>query len=252
MGDVQDDDGWICACRSWPACRSPAAIASSGAGQCSTSRWRAGRDIERVWKPSRHIIDITGPLPFAWRDDCPPLTDNDAVEALCALADQAKVHFDSEFELPIVTIMIDTVVVTAAQHKEGGDNDASASQKVMKTMVDLSKHTNTLVVGIDHFGKVIETGTRGSSVKEGSADAILALLAIANSAAASKTPGWPCASSATASRASKCHSPSKKETRTDEDGDAITAQIIDWQATQQRWKKRRRGGPRGCKSCAVC
>ena len=34
-----------------------------------------------------------------------------------------------------------------------------------------------LAVGIDHFGKVAETGTRGSSAKEGHADTVLALLA---------------------------------------------------------------------------
>ena len=32
------------------------------------------------------------------------------------------------------------------------------------------------VFGIDHFGKVIETGTRGSSAKEGAVDTIIAAL----------------------------------------------------------------------------
>jgi hypothetical protein len=32
-------------------------------------------------------------------------------------------------------------------------------------------------LGLDHFGKVVETGTRGSSAKEAAADVVLALLA---------------------------------------------------------------------------
>ena len=201
-------------------------IALEGAGAIS-------RRLEAI--ASHH--DITGPLPFAWRDDCPPLTDDDAVEVLCALADQAKTHFDSKFELPIVTIMIDTVVV-AAQHKEGGDNDASASQKVMKTMFDLSKHTGALVIGLDHFGKVVETGTRGSSVKEGSPDAILALLA-------DRELGGSVKNTRLAMRKQRDgisgfeipFTVQTKETGTDEDGDPITAQIIDWQAPQQAAEK---------------
>jgi hypothetical protein len=41
----------------------------------------------------------------------------------------------------------------------------------------MSQRTGALVVGIDHFGKVVETGTRGSSAKEGAADLVVALLA---------------------------------------------------------------------------
>ena len=81
---------------------------------------------------------VSGALPFAWRGDCPPLTDDDAVEMLCTLVDQAKVELESKFDLPIVLIVIDTVV-TAAQYREGGDNDTATSQKVMKAMLDLSK-----------------------------------------------------------------------------------------------------------------
>src|SRR6516165_771535 len=32
------------------------------------------------------------------------------------------------------------------------------------------------VMGIDHFGKTVETGTRGTSAKEGSADVVIAML----------------------------------------------------------------------------
>src|SRR5262249_8448806 len=41
----------------------------------------------------------------------------------------------------------------------------------------LSRQTGAFVIGIDHFGKVVDTGTRGSINKESHADTVLALLA---------------------------------------------------------------------------
>ena len=72
-------------------------------------------------------------------------------------------------------IVIDTMI-TAAGFSSGEDNDAAAAQKVMNSLRITSQRTGALVVGIDHFGKVVETGTRGSSAKEGAADVVIALL----------------------------------------------------------------------------
>jgi hypothetical protein len=47
----------------------------------------------------------------------------------------------------------------------------------MNALAHSAKHTGALVLGIDHFGKVQETGTRGSSAKEAGADTVVALLA---------------------------------------------------------------------------
>ena len=47
----------------------------------------------------------------------------------------------------------------------------------MTTIANLAKRTHTSsVFGVDHFGKSVETGTRGSSAKEASADVVLAVL----------------------------------------------------------------------------
>jgi hypothetical protein len=46
----------------------------------------------------------------------------------------------------------------------------------MRTMAELAREANCFVFGVDHFGKNIDVGTRGASVKEGDADVILALL----------------------------------------------------------------------------
>jgi hypothetical protein len=102
-----------------------------------------------------------------------------------------------------------------------------------------------LVIGIDHFGKVVETGTRGSSAKEGGPETVLALLGERELAGSVKNTrlalrkqrdgisGFEIPFTATT-----------VQTGTDEDGDPITALVIDWQAEaasptkkDQRWAK---------------
>jgi hypothetical protein len=51
---------------------------------------------------------VTGPLPFAWRGDCPTLTDKNAADALCAIASEPAVNLKRQFELPVSLIWIDT------------------------------------------------------------------------------------------------------------------------------------------------
>ena len=120
---------------------------------------------------------VGGPLPFAWRGDCPALSNKNAAAELCAIADEAAAYLDRNFGLPVVVIWIDTII-TAAGYNEGGDNDTAASQKVMSALRILGQATAAvLAAGIDHFGKAVETGTRGSSAKEGAADTVIAVLA---------------------------------------------------------------------------
>jgi len=178
-----------------------------------------------------HKID--GPLPFAWGGGCPPLTNDDAVEALRALVDQATAELRKKFGTPTVLIVIDTLI-SAAQYKEGGDNDTAAAQKVMSTLAGLSESTGALVVGVDHFGKVVETGTRGSSAKEGAADVVLVLLA-------DRELGGGVKNTRLAVRKQRDgisgfeipFTVRTVETGEDEDGDPLTAQVIDWQEPQQ-------------------
>lgn len=177
--------------------------------------------------------NVTGVLPFAWRSNCPPLMDANAANVLSKLADEAAAELKRNFDLPVSLIWVDTLI-TAAGHESGGDNDTAASQKMMKVLRALSDHTGALVVGIDHFGKVVETGTRGSSAKEADADAVLALLGdrelsggIKNSRAAMRKQrdglsGFEIP-----------FTPRIVETGTDEDGEPITAAVIDWQAARK-------------------
>jgi hypothetical protein len=167
-------------------------------------------------------------LPFAWRTDCPSLTDEKAGEALCALADEAK----AAFGVPIALVIIDTVV-RAANHTEGGDNDAAASQRVMNAMSRLSEHSGALVMGIDHFGKVMETGTRGSSAKEGAVDTVVALLADREVSGGIKNTRLAMRKQRDGLSGFEVPFTVKTiETGTDEDGDPVTTTVIDWESPQ--------------------
>jgi hypothetical protein len=176
---------------------------------------------------------VSGLLPFAWRGDCPALTNKNAAAELCAIADEAAAYLDRNFGLPVVLIWIDTVI-TAAGYNEGGDNDTAASQKVMSALRILSQHTGALVAGIDHFGKVVETGTRGSSAKEGAADTVIALLADRELSGGVKNTRLAARKQRDGVSGFEIPFTARMvETGTDDDGDPITAPIIDWQATQE-------------------
>jgi hypothetical protein len=47
--------------------------------------------------------------------------------------------------------------------------DAALGQAVMHTLAEVARRMCCFVFGIDHFGKAVRTGTRGTSAKEGRA-----------------------------------------------------------------------------------
>ena len=104
----------------------------------------------------------------------------------------------------------------------------------MSVLRILSKHTGALVVGIDHFGKVVETGTRGSSAKEGAADTVIALLADRELSGGVKNTRLAVRKQRDGVSGFELPFTARMvETGTDDDGDPITAPVIEWQATQQ-------------------
>jgi len=184
---------------------------------------------------------ITDPLPFAWRDDCPPLTAKNSVDALCGIANEAAAELKRKFGLPVSLIWIDTLI-TAAAFASGEDNDAAATQCVMTALRKISQRTGAMVIGIDHFGKLVDAGTRGSSAKEGAADTVIAVLA-------EKGLGGGGGNTRLAIRKQRDgvagfeipFTARTVETGTDDDGDPVTARVIDWEApreaapTDTRW-----------------
>lgn len=173
--------------------------------------------------------DRAGKLPFAWADECPRLLGAGAVNALADLAREAAERMQKDFGVALALIVVDTMVDAAGYARSGDENDAALGQLVMGRCAELSRRAGALVIGIDHFGKTIETGTRGSSAKEARADVVLALLGdkaisgeIANTRlAVRKNRGGPggrelpfCVRSV--------------DLGTDENGEPITSLAIEW------------------------
>lgn len=110
-------------------------------------------------------------LPFAWIEDCVSLRSDfkELTKAVKAVGEA----MERRFGLPLAVIVVDTLNA-AAEFKDG--NDAAEAQVVMNRLASFSKKSGAFVFAIDHFGKVSDTGTRGSSAKEGACDVVLALL----------------------------------------------------------------------------
>jgi AAA domain len=118
--------------------------------------------------------DATQRQPFARQSGSVPcLTDKDALERLRALAAQAAHHLRATFDCDLALIAIDTLSAAAAFDDE---NSAGETQKVMTMLAILAREARALVLLIDHYGKLVDTGVRGSSAKSAAADAILACL----------------------------------------------------------------------------
>ena len=118
----------------------------------------------------------TGNAPFAWVQGCPRLLDPNAGKILAAMVKHAAAKMMQEFELPVAMVVIDTAGKAAGLSKPGELNDDAVAKVIMSALADASTETGALFVGVAHFGKNVETGTKGSSGFEDDADAVLALL----------------------------------------------------------------------------
>jgi hypothetical protein len=114
--------------------------------------------------------------PFRWFEDVPVLLQPDALDLLLTMARQAHASLMQEFGLPLGLIMIDTIAASAGYNKLGAESDAAISQRVMNVLKLAGLKLDCFVLGIDHFGKDITLGTRGSISKESSGDLVLSLL----------------------------------------------------------------------------
>ena len=75
-----------------------------------------------------------------------------------------------------IALLMGAAVAAQAAGLEKLTVNSALGQILMRALAALSRATDALVVGIDHFGKAVETGTRGSSAKEGRADVVLAII----------------------------------------------------------------------------
>ena len=169
--------------------------------------------------------------PFRWYETTPMLLQKGAVETLIAMAQQADRSLQQEFGLPLGLIVIDTVAACAGYTRAGDENDPAAAQAVMNVLKALAQALSCFVLGIDHFGKNMEAGTRGASSKEGASDLVLACLG-------DKSVSGCVSSTRLAVRKNRGGQQGQEFPFTlrvvralepDEDAEAITTMVVDWQ-----------------------
>lgn len=114
-------------------------------------------------------------LPFARQAfDVPKLTAPEAEAQILALVEAFKVGLAERFPaVDPVMIVVDTIGSAAGFTDANGQNEP---QSVFNMLRRVSTKTGALVLVVDHFGKVAETGVMGSATKAQSADAVLAIL----------------------------------------------------------------------------
>jgi len=113
-------------------------------------------------------------LPFARADECPRLLDRSAISVLDGTVSAAAQRMRAVHGVELGLVIVDTMAAAAGF---GDENSNAEAQRAMNVLVGLAHKHQCLVIAVDHFGKLAETGTRGASAKEASADSILAIIA---------------------------------------------------------------------------
>jgi hypothetical protein len=114
--------------------------------------------------------------PFRWFEGVPVLLHPGGADLLMAMAKAADASLRKEFGLPLGLVFIDTIAASAGFTMPGAENDAAIGAQVMGVLRRAAEATDSFWFGLDHFGKNMNLGTRGSSSKEASADLVLATL----------------------------------------------------------------------------
>jgi hypothetical protein len=98
--------------------------------------------------------------PFRWYETATLLMQKGAVKTLIAMARQAEASLQEEFGLPLGLIGIDTIAACAGYSRAGDEYDNAVGQAVMNVLKAVAQELGCFVLGIDHFGKNLEAGTR--------------------------------------------------------------------------------------------
>jgi len=154
------------------------------------------------------------------------LMEKGSIGKLEQIAKEAADRMRSEFGVELVLIIVDTMSAAAGFKDE---NSSSEVQTAMNVLNELSKRTGALVVACDHFGKAVETGTRGSSAKEASADVIIASLG--DKTQAGNVTNLRVAVRKLRGGATGAETPFRLrvvDMGVDEDGNAVTTCVVEW------------------------
>jgi hypothetical protein len=193
-------------------------LAAEGAG--SLPRRINGLIKEGKLEPGVH--------PIVWFDTCPALLADDALTHLKDLAADARDQMKERFGVELRAIVVDTVAAAAGWENE---NDAAQAQAVMNVLRALGREFHCSAIGVDHFGKNVETGTRGSSAKESGGDFVLAITgerSLSGTVSNTKLTVRKVRDEATGKEipfAGKI-----VELGIDRDGDPVTTMVVDWTA----------------------
>jgi hypothetical protein len=168
--------------------------------------------------------------PFRWYETAPLLLQKGAVEKLIAMARQAEASLREEFGLPLGLIGIDTIAACAGYSRAGDEYDNAVGQAIMNVLKAVAQELKCFVLGIDHFGKSLEAGTRGASSKESSGDLVLACLgdkhlsgSVTNTRLAVRKHRGGRQGQEYPFTLRMVEAPEK-----DEEGDPITTMVVDW------------------------
>ena len=155
------------------------------------------------------------------------------VERVLEIAHVAIARAKREFNLPLVLIAFDTLIMASGYPGEGSEQDNVIGAKLMQALRRIEIETGSLVIGIDHYGKNVEVGSRGASAKEDAADVIIALLG--DRSQNGKVTNRRMVLRKTRSGAAGAeHLFDLKtvEIGVDEDGDVDTSVVVDWDAVE--------------------
>ena len=168
--------------------------------------------------------------PFYWYETAPLLLHEGAIQKLIPMARQAEASIKAQFGLPLGLIGIDTIAACAGYARAGDVYDNAVGQAIMNMLKAVAQELKCFVLGIDHFGKSLEAGTRGASSKEASADVVLACLG-------DKQLSGSITNTRLAVRKHRGGKQGQEYPFTlrlveapepDEDGDKVTTMVVDW------------------------
>jgi AAA domain len=170
-------------------------------------------------------------IPFCWYEQTPLLLQKGAVEALIAMARQAEASLHKDFGLPLGLIGIDTIAACAGYSRAGDENDNATGQAIMNVLKAVAQELQCFVLGVDHFGKDLQAGTRGAYSKESSGDLVLACLGTKELSGSVSNTRLAVRKNRGGQQGQEFPFVLKKieAPEPDEDGEPVATMVVDWQ-----------------------
>jgi hypothetical protein len=172
-------------------------------------------------------------IPIYYTTEETNLLGDGGVERVIEIAHEAVARAKREWNLPLTLIGFDTLMLASGYPGEGAEQDNVIGTKLMQALRQIETATGALVIGIDHYGKNAEAGSRGASAKEDASDVIIALLG--NRSPGGKVTDRRMVLRKIRSGAAGAEHPFDLKTveiGRDEDGEVETSVVVDWKAAQ--------------------